>query len=195
MNLRSKDTRWAVALIIIGVLALLDGFDIIDLWGGFWRLWPVILIVWGFSLLRNRGKCSPHGGRRMFGNTVEITDSPYLKHSSAFGDISIKIRTEDFSGGSASTVFGTISIDLSEVRRIVGYGQLDLHTVFGDISLRIPAGMPVEVKSNGVFGELKVPDGSNTEGKCYRSSGGEGDESRLVIVCSQVFGDVEILTT
>jgi len=195
MNLRSKDTRWAVALIIIGILALLDGFDVIDLWGGFWRLWPVILIVWGFSLLRKRGKCSPHGGRRMFGDTVEISDSPYVKHSSAFGDISVKVRTEDFSGGSASTVFGTISIDLSEVRRIVGYGQLDLHTVFGDISLRVPAGMPVEVRSNGIFGELKTPEGGNTEGKCYRSSGGEGDEGRLVIACSQIFGDVEILTT
>jgi len=194
MNLRSKDARWALALIIIGFLALLDGFGFIDLWGGFWRLWPLILIVWGFSLLRKRGQCSPHGGRRMFGDTVETSDSPYVKHSSAFGDISIKVRTENFSGGSASTVFGTISIDLSEVRKIVGYGQLDLHTVFGDISVRVPAGMPVEVRSSGVFGELKTPEGGSTEGKCYRSPGGEGGESRLVIACSQVFGDVEVLT-
>jgi predicted membrane protein len=194
MDLRSKETKWAVALIGIGILALLDGLGVIDLWGGLWRLWPIILIVWGISLLRKRGKCSHHGGRRMFGDTVEISDSPYVKHSSAFGDISIKIRTEDFSGGSASTVFGTISIDLSEVRRIVGYGQLDLHTVFGDITLRIPAGMPVEVKSSGVFGDLKAPEGSSFEGKCYRTSGGDDEEGRLVIDCSQVFGDVEIIT-
>lgn len=194
MDLRSKETRWAMALIAIGILALLDGLGVIDLWGSFWRLWPILLIVWGISLLRKRGKCS-HGGRRMFGDTVEISDSPYVKHSSAFGDISIKVRTEDFSGGSASTVFGKISIDLSEVRRIVGYGQLDLHTVFGDITLRVPAGMPVEVRSSGVFGDLKAPEGSSFEGKCYRSPGEGGDEGRLVIDCSQVFGDVEILTT
>jgi hypothetical protein len=180
MNLRSKETRWALALIAIGILALLDGLGVIDLWGSFWRLWPILLIVWGVSLLRKRGKCS-HGGRRMFGDTVEISDSPYVKHSSAFGDISIKIRTEDFSGGSASTVFGTISIDLSEVRRIV--------------TLRVPAGMPVEVRSSGVFGDLKAPEGSSFEGKCYRSPGGGSDEGRLVIDCSQVFGDVEVLTT
>jgi predicted membrane protein len=195
MNLKTKENRWALALIVIGILALLDGFGVIDLWGGFWRLWPVILIVWGFRLLRKRGRSSSHSGRRMFGDTVEISDSPYVNHSSAFGDISINIRTENFSGGSASTVFGTISIDLSEVRKIIGYGQLDLHTVFGDISLRVPAGLPVEVRSNGVFGELKAPEGLSTEGKCYRSSGGESDESRLVIACSQVFGDVEVLTT
>jgi predicted membrane protein len=195
MNLRSKEARWAIALIIIGILALLDGLGAINLWGSFWRLWPIVLIVWGVSLLRKRGKCTAHGGRRMFGDTVEISDSPYVKHSSAFGDISIKIRTEDFSGGSASTVFGTISIDLSEVRRIVGYGQLDLHTVFGDISVRVPAGMPVEVRSSGVFGELKAPEGGSFEGKCYRSPGEGGDEGRLVIDCSQVFGDIEVLTT
>ena len=194
MDLRSKEARWAIALIAIGILALLDGLDVINLWGSFWRLWPLLLIVWGISLLRKRGKCSQHGGRRMFGDTVDISDSPYVKHSSAFGDISIKIRTEDFSGGSASTVFGTISIDLSEVRRIVGYGQLDLHTVFGDITVRVPAGMPVEVRSSGVFGELKAPEGSSFEGKCYRSPGDAGDGGRLVIACSQVFGDVEVIT-
>ena len=194
MNLRSKEARWAIALIIIGILALLDGLGAINLWGSFWRLWPIALIVWGVSLLRKRGKCTSHGGRRMFGDTVETSDSPYVKHSSAFGDISIKVRTENFSGGSASTVFGTISIDLSEVRKIIGYGQLDLHTVFGDITVRVPAGMPVEVRSSGVFGELKAPEGGSFEGKCYRSPGEESDGGKLVIDCSQVFGDVEIIT-
>jgi predicted membrane protein len=194
MNLRSSESKWALALILIGTLALLDGFDVIDLWGGLWRLWPLILIFWGISLLRKRGKCGHHGGRRMFGDTVEMSDSPYVKHSSAFGDISIRIRTEDFSGGSASTVFGTISIDLSDVRRIVGYGQLDLHTVFGDITLRIPADMPVEVRSSGVFGELKTPGGTE-DGRCYRSPGGAGEEGKLVIDCSQVFGDVEVISS
>ncbi len=194
MDLRSKEIKWALALIIIGFLALLDGFGAIDLWGSFWRLWPVILIVWGFSLLRKRGRYSQHGGRRMFGDTVETSDSPYVKHSSAFGDINIRVRTDDFSGGSASTVFGTISIDLAEVRRIVGYGQLDLHTVFGDISVRVPAGMPVEVRSSGVFGEIKAPEDGSFEGKCYRSPGAGSGEGTLVIDCSQVFGDVEVIT-
>ena len=183
-------------LIAAGTIFFLESwYTAFSPWDLLLRYWPVILIVWGFSLLRKRGKCAPHGGRRMFGDTVETSDSPYVKHSSAFGDISIKVRTEEFSGGSASTVFGTISIDLSEVRKIIGYGQLDLHTVFGDISLRVPEGMPVEIRSSGVFGELKAPENGNTEGKCYRSPGGEGDENRLVIACSQVFGDVEVLTT
>jgi lia operon protein LiaF len=195
MDLRSKETKWAGALILIGILAVLDGIGVINLWGNLWKLWPIFLIVLGFNMLRKRGRHSSHGERRMFGDTVETTDSPYVKHSSAFGDISIRIRTDDFSGGSASTVFGSISIDLSEVRRIVGYGQLDLHTVFGDISVRVPANIPVEVRSSGVFGEIKAPEGGSMDGKCYRSPGAGSGEGTLVIDCSQVFGDVEVLTT
>ncbi len=193
MDLRSKETKWAGALILIGILAVLDGIGVINLWGNLWKLWPIFLIVLGFNMLRKRGRHSSHGERRMFGDTVETTDSPYVKHSSAFGDISIRIRTEDFSGGSASTVFGSISIDLSEVRRIVGYGQLDLHTVFGDISVRVPANIPVEVRSSGVFGEIKAPEGGSMDGKCYRSPGAGSGEGTLVIDCSQVFGDVEVI--
>jgi predicted membrane protein len=194
MDLNSKQTRWALVLILIGILALLDGLNVINLWANLWKLWPLFLIFWGFSLLRKRGRAPHHGERKVFGDTVETSDSPYVKHSSAFGDISIKVRTAEFSGGSASTVFGTISVDLTEVNSIVGYGQLDLHTVFGDIIVSVPAGMPFEVRSSGVFGDFRSPAEGVTDGKSYRSpSAGEG-EGTLVIDCSQVFGDVEIIT-
>jgi predicted membrane protein len=194
MDLRSKEAKWALALIIIGFLALLDGFGAIDLWGGFWRLWPIVLILWGFSMLRKRGKYSRHGERKVFGDTAEISDSPYVKHSSAFGDISIKVRAGEFSGGSASTVFGTISIDLSDVSSIVGYGQLDIHTVFGDIVMKVPAGMPIEVRSSGIFGDFKTPGDGTTEGRFYRSPGAGSGKGTLVIDCSQVFGDIEVIS-
>lgn len=194
MDLQSKETRWALVLILIGILALLDGLGAIDLWSNIWRLWPVVLIIWGFNLLRKRGKHSQHGERKVFGDTAETSDSPYVKHSSAFGDIGIRVRAGEFSGGSASTVFGTISIDLSDVSNIVGYGQLDLHTVFGDIVLKVPAGMPIEVRSSGVFGSFKTPEGGTTEGRFFRSPGAGSGEGTLVIDCSQVFGDVEVIT-
>ena len=192
MDLRSKEAKWALALIIIGFLALLDGLDVIDLWGGFWRLWPVLLIVWGFNMLRKRGKSERQDGRRVFGDTVATSDSPHVNHSSAFGDISIRVLSDEFSGGSMSTVFGTISLDLSGVDRITGYGQLDLHAVFGDVAVRVPAGMAVELRTSNVFGEVKTPGGGSFDGKTYRSSRAADSEKILVIECSQIFGDIEI---
>lgn len=37
---------WGIILIIIGVLFILDNFDV-DVWESVARLWPVALIVWG----------------------------------------------------------------------------------------------------------------------------------------------------
>lgn len=39
---------WGFILIIIGAVFLLEQFDV-DAWDTLWRLWPVILIVWGGS--------------------------------------------------------------------------------------------------------------------------------------------------
>jgi len=37
---------WGFILIVIGVVFLLEQFDI-DAWDTLWRLWPLILVVWG----------------------------------------------------------------------------------------------------------------------------------------------------
>lgn len=41
---------WGVILIIIGIIFLLEQFDV-DVWDTAWRFWPVILIVWGANKL------------------------------------------------------------------------------------------------------------------------------------------------
>lgn len=188
--MRSKHVKWAIALIVIGFLALLNNIGFVSVWSFIWRLWPILLILWGIHLLRKRGTAAEKGGMKVFGDTVETTDSPYIRRSSAFGDISVRVEGAEFAGGSASTVFGTVSIDLSAVRQVTGYGQLDVHTVFGDVTVRVPADMPLEISSNSVFGELRT-EGGKVDGKTWRSPG--AGERRLAIRCSQVFGDVTIV--
>lgn len=187
IEMSSSHVKWAIILIAIGLLMLLNNLGV-PIWSFFWRLWPVLLILWGIHMLRTPR--SDRGPMKVFGDTVETTDSPYIRRSSAFGDISMRVEGTDFAGGSASTVFGDIAIDLSAVRAVTGYGQLDVHTVFGDLTVRVPAGMPVEVTSNSIFGDVKT-DGEKIAGKLWRSPG-EG-ERRLTINCSQVFGDVTIV--
>ncbi len=47
MNTRSRDTLlWGVILILVGVVFLLETLGV-DAWDAVWRLWPVILIIWG----------------------------------------------------------------------------------------------------------------------------------------------------
>jgi predicted membrane protein len=191
MDLSSKNAKWAIVFIILGAIALLNNFRVFDIWGSIWRLWPLLLVLLGIHMLRKRATCAA-GGMRVFGDTVETTDSPYIKQSSAFGDINFKVASREFAGGSASTVFGTISLDLADIRQLSGYGQLDIHTVFGDITIKLPREIPVEVFSNNIFGSLKGPGGDKISDKCYRSSGGEGGKV-LAIHCSQVFGDINLI--
>jgi putative Mn2+ efflux pump MntP len=47
MAKKYRDTLiWGFILIIIGVVFLLEQFDV-NAWDTLWRLWPVILIIWG----------------------------------------------------------------------------------------------------------------------------------------------------
>lgn len=43
---------WGVILIVLGGIFLLESFDI-EIWHYIWRLWPLILVVWGADKLYN----------------------------------------------------------------------------------------------------------------------------------------------
>jgi hypothetical protein len=48
---RRKDPLvWGIILILIGFVFVLENFQI-DAWDFAWKLWPVILIVWGATKL------------------------------------------------------------------------------------------------------------------------------------------------
>lgn len=47
-----KKVFWGVILVLIGLLVLLKNLDVIHFsWFAFWRLWPLLLILWGISVL------------------------------------------------------------------------------------------------------------------------------------------------
>jgi hypothetical protein len=49
---RRKDAFiWGLILIVIGAAFLVQNFIDIDAWDYLWKLWPVILIIWGAQKL------------------------------------------------------------------------------------------------------------------------------------------------
>ena len=194
MNISWKESKVAIIIIIIGILFLINNFGVMNIGGFIWKLWPLIIIFWGFSMLRKRGKRDEKDTQfQLFGDAVLSLSSPYIRQSSAFGDIRIKVDNDQFAGGNASTVFGKISIDLSDVREITGYGQLDLHAVFGDIIVRLPENMPYRLRGNNLIGDIHIPGGVKLDGVNYSSDNADQAEKVLVIDISQVLGDVEII--
>lgn len=50
--MKSDKIVWGLVLLFVGVILLLDNFGVIDFyWGSVWRLWPLLLIIWGVQLL------------------------------------------------------------------------------------------------------------------------------------------------
>jgi cell wall-active antibiotic response 4TMS protein YvqF len=50
--MKFRNIFWGIILILIGVLFTLDNLHFIDFdWYNLWRLWPVVLILWGISVL------------------------------------------------------------------------------------------------------------------------------------------------
>lgn len=49
---RRKDALlWGIILIVIGAAFLAENFINLDAWEYLWKLWPVILVVWGAQKL------------------------------------------------------------------------------------------------------------------------------------------------
>ena len=50
--MKYKHLFWAVILIAIGIIFMLNNFGVLCFsWYNFWQLWPLILILWGISIL------------------------------------------------------------------------------------------------------------------------------------------------
>lgn len=50
--MKYKHLFWAVILIVVGIIFMLNNFGVLCFsWYNFWQLWPLILILWGISIL------------------------------------------------------------------------------------------------------------------------------------------------
>lgn len=50
--MKFRNIFWGIILILIGVLFILQNLNVIDFeWVRLWRLWPVLLVLWGISIL------------------------------------------------------------------------------------------------------------------------------------------------
>ncbi len=43
---RKDPLIWGIILIVIGVIFLLERFNV-EIWDFTWKLWPLVLIIWG----------------------------------------------------------------------------------------------------------------------------------------------------
>ncbi len=161
--------------IALGGIFLLPTNHIIE-WHEIWKYWPIALILIGLSLIFKRETYySP-------GRATEMTGEDTIKGTVIFGNLEKGTNSQQFSGGSLSTVFGDTRLNLKDAQLNENGAVLDASVIFGDILIMIPQSWALEIRSSNVLGDLK--------NKSRNSQGSTG--KRLIINAHIVFGDLEI---
>ena len=190
---KSSELFWGVLLITLGVVFLLAKLDIMDI-GDFFRIfWPVILIAVGLRLILKRNAAAMASGSQ---ENLTPSDAQTVKYSKMFGDVKLRFESQDFNGGSSSTMIGEIALDLSQSNIKSGEKILRLSGVIGEISVLLPKTLKVSVKANVTIGDIKILDTTDDGffiNRTYQSEGYETAKKKLNISISQVIGDIEIM--
>lgn len=187
-----RNLFWGIIFVVLGILLLLDNFNVLDFGDVISNFWPLLLIIWGIRILKRRSEIS----KSTVGDIKTESSADLLHESNVFGSISLNIQSQNFKGGSVSTVFGDCDIDLSQATITEGEHILRIHSVFGDSLIVLPKSGAVSLSASAVLGDIT--------GLGQRKSGFSPDlkstspdfdtaNNRLKIIVSKVFGDVKIV--
>lgn len=196
-----RNVFWGVVLVTIGFLFLLDNLGIADFGSMVHDFWPLILIVWGISVLMRRREQEP----REASVHVTVEDTPpagneirqdMIHQSTVAGNFYSSIISGDFMGGSVSVVFGDCDLDLSKTVFAEGEHVLRLHGVFGNTTLILPRDCAASIQTSTVLGNVSAL-GQRRDGFTpslqvmtpdYINAG-----RRLKITANRVFGDIRVV--
>ncbi len=194
-------------LIVLGVLFLLDNLEIASFGHIVSTYWPLILILIGVNILMRRSsptvtvstaeEAKPEtksAGAPVIAYQESSTET--FHHSSVFGDVTLKVTSKNFKGGSANTVFGDVEVDLSNIELSHGEHILRLNGFFGGVKLTLRNDIPATIICHCVLGDIFVMGqrrGGLSQELIYKSEGYDAAEKKLKVYASQVFGQVKVL--
>jgi len=176
IKLSSDDKNGGLIMLIVGGLFLLSNLHIIH-WNVIGRLWPIVLILVGFSMLLGRNRM--HKYHRVEGIDNSTDDS--LKITTIFGATERVIHSNNFIGGEVTATFGNAEIDLSSVKISPQGCHLALDAIFGSIEIRVPSNIQVKISGTPIFGGI--------DNKTQNIATGS---QIMHCHCSAIFGSIDI---
>lgn len=140
--------------------------DVVDV--DVWRLfWPVVLVVVGASIVvaASRSPASVSGGTRV----------------AVFDDRDWTGTADDLTGTSLLTIFGDADVRVTAPPADGDPVTLTVWTVFGDVTVEVPAGWRVQDRSTSIFGSVSTP-----------RDAAAPDAPLLILAGLTVFGDSKV---
>lgn len=179
-------------LILLGGLLLLDSLDVADFGDVLSTYWPVVLIVFGLSII---WRSFDTGGRKAGKVETVSAGSERIESTNVFGDVKLEVASSSFKGGSVSTVVGDVEVDLSKASLANGEQVLKISSVLGDVNVRLPRKVAHSVLGATLIGELKVGDQRKSgiaQQSYHVSDGYDRSKKRLRIDCNQLIGNLSV---
>jgi len=182
---------WPLAVIALGLMSfgrrsmrgpvIVTGLGLILLAGTlgwlpmtFAVLWPLILVLIGLSFLAGSIGLRKHPYR----------DDNWINQLAVFSGFDIRSSAQQFRGASLTAIFGGFTLDLHDAQLAPEGARVQATTVFGGLTVLVPAGWRITVSGLPVFGgfsdktkDLGVP---------------AEDAPHLVVDAVAFFGGVEI---
>lgn len=172
---RTPGRVMGLILVSVGGLMLLDRFHLIDF--SFWDLWPVIIIIFGLSLLRG----SRMRGGIWTGRTESDADS-YVRGIAILGGYERRNTSGAFQGGELTAVMGGCELDLRGATMEGDEATIDVFAMWGGISIKVPEDWAVVVNVVPIMGGVEDKSRPVKTGKI----------KRLVLTGYAIMGGVEI---
>lgn len=134
---------WGLLLMATGVSIGLNAYGIIDV--SIWKIfWPVVLIAVGLVVTFSVGS----GGYKWSKKSV-ADDGSNEKIAIFYGEES-RVKG-DYTGGSATAIFGGVELDLRQAK-IKDGAVIDIFTFCGGVSLSLPDDVIVKNDVRGILG-------------------------------------------
>lgn len=193
---------WQMLLIGIGIISLFSSESrtpgtILILIGGIFIIprifdlsfnmmqvfWPAILIGIGVLLLTKRMPRRPWRSHepRLVNQTVE---DGYVHEENIFSGGKQRVIHQVFRGGHINCVFGGSELDLTQATLAEGISELEVNTIFGGVTLIVPADWRIQLKMTSIMGGF-------ADKRAYIKE--SPDPSRVLIIKgSTIFGGGEI---
>jgi predicted membrane protein len=191
VTLFSRHSRFTgFIMMLIGGVFLLPKLNIVYFDFIVRNIWAIVLILIGViiierSICRRRFRgVFPHIDPVLPGRRRRKHDTGFIDRSCIFTGTKEKIDFDNFRGGEVNSVFGGAEIDLSGAQLAEGTNYLELNSVFGGITIYVPADWNIEIRQHNVFGDFK-----DRRPKTGIATGGK---SVLIIEAHDVFGGGEI---
>src|SRR5208283_859844 len=137
-----RNLFWGITFILIGLLLLLDNLGYADFEQVFHDYWPLLLVVWGGLILFRKKTQKVEAPPTFQAGTAATNPQPatavaaqpssiggdLIHESQVFGNIVCRVSSQNFKGGSISTIFGDAHIDLMGATLAEGEHEFKVHS-------------------------------------------------------------------